>query len=228
LLNIKTSIISIDYKQTLQKFLPGIIEKGRESQDGSAASRFLQKLDDEDINKIYKIIYGLPDDLYNNLICIITRLFYNEISENINSALQNQGYGGSLSIGGIVAAGGAGGRLILYVNNIEADFNSLLYLSSEKMSNGILSWILKLISPALSGKDPYKQEKKVLSLLQNSFVRKQLENMAEKSLLKSGIIIKLEGIGFSQTGINPVELEKLSQIEKSFLDILVSIIKTTE
>ncbi|MFG6347851.1 MAG: hypothetical protein K1W15_03915, partial [Lachnospiraceae bacterium] len=159
---------------------------------------------------------------------IITRLFYNEISENINSALQNQGYGGSLSIGGIVAAGGAGGRLILYVNNIEADFNSLLYLSSEKMSNGILSWILKLISPALSGKDPYKQEKKVLSLLQNSFVRKQLENMAEKSLLKSGIIIKLEGIGFSQTGINPVELEKLSQIEKSFLDILVSIIKTTE
>ena len=52
--------------------------------------------------------------------------------------------------------------------------------------------------------------------------------MAEKSLLKSGIIIKLEGIGFSQTGINPVELEKLSQIEKSFLDILVSIIKTTE
>ena len=77
-------------------------------------------------------------------------------------------------------------------------------------------------------KDPYKQEKKVLSLLQNSFVRKQLENMAEKSLLKSGIIIKLEGIGFSQTGINPVELEKLSQIEKSFLDILVSIIKTTE
>lgn len=228
MLNIKTSIISIDYKQTLQKFLPGIIEKVRESQDGSAASRFLQKLDDEDINKIYKIIYGLPDDLYNNLICIITRLFYNEISENINSALQNQGYGGSLSIGGIVAASGAGGRLILYVNNIEADFNSLLYLSSEKMSNGILSWILKLISPALSGKDPYKQEKKVLSLLQNSFVRKQLENMAEKSLLKSGIIIKLEGIGFSQTGISPVELEKLSQIEKSFLDILVSIIKTTE
>ncbi len=226
--NIKTSIISINYRKTLQKFLPGIIEKCRESQDGSAASRFLQKLDDEDINKIYKIIYSLPDDLYNNLICIITRLFYKEISENLNSALHGQGYGSSLSIGGIVAGNAPDGRLTLYFNNIEADFNNLLYLSSEKMSNGILAWILKLISPALSGKDPYKQEKKVLSLLQNSFVKKQLENMAEKSLLKNGIVIKLEGIEFSQTGSKPIKLEKLSKIEKSFLDILVSIIKTAE
>ncbi|MCI9080147.1 MAG: hypothetical protein HFH68_14775 [Lachnospiraceae bacterium] len=228
MLNIKTSINLVDYRKTLQKFLPGIMEKCRESQQGSAASRFLQKLDDEDINKIYKIIYGLPDDLYNNLICIITRLFYNEIAENINSALQDQGYGSSISIGGIVAGNGPGGSLVLYFNNIDADFNNLLYLSSEKISNGILSWILKLVSPAISGKDPCKQEKKVLSLLQNSFVKKKLENMAEKSLLKNGIIIKLDGIEFSQSGSNPIKLEKLSKIEKSFLDILVSIIKTAE
>ena len=64
--------------------------------------------------------------------------------------------------------------------------------------------------------------------MQNSFVKKQLENMAEKSLLKTGIVIKLEGIEFSQSGSKPIKLEKLSKIEKSFLDILVSIIKTAE
>ena len=52
--------------------------------------------------------------------------------------------------------------------------------------------------------------------------------MAEKSLLKNGIVIKLDGIEFSQSGSKPIKLEKLSKIEKSFLDILVSIIKTAE
>ena len=67
-----------------------------------------------------------------------------------------------------------------------------------------------------------------MSFLQNVFIKRKLESVAEKSLLNNGVILKLGEISISQAEdniIEYIELEKLEKLEEDFLNILASLLK---
>ncbi len=230
MLNIKTNIVSINYEESLSNLLPAAFEKCKNMPQGSGTVRFVQELNNTSKENISRILKCLPKELYNRLLCIIFRLFSNEITENLNSTLQKQLPGSIIKINEILLNQEASGELLLYINNIEIDYTSLINFSSKKLNDGIISWILKIIIPVLSKIPADKQESGLVSFLQNVFIKRKLESVAEKSLLNNGVILKLGEISISQAEdniidyniINYIELEKL---EEDFLNILASLLK---
>ncbi len=228
MLNIKINIISVNYEASLSNLLPAAFERYKNMPKGSGAVRFIQELNDVSADSLSRILKCLPKELYNRLLCIISRLFSNEITINLNAALQKQLPGSIIKINEILLNQEASGELSLYINNIETDYNSLINFSSQKINDSIISWILKTIVPVLSKIPPDKQESGLVSFLQNGFIKRKIESMAEKSLLNNGIILKIGGITFSQAQdniIDYIELEKLDKVEEDFLNIIVSLLK---
>lgn len=228
MLDIKITILSINYEASLSNLLPAAFEKCKNMPQGSGTIRFIQELNNVSEDNMYRILKCIPKELYDRLLCIISRLFSNEITRNLNAALQKQLPSGIIKINEILLNQEVTGELSLYINNIETDYTSLVNFSSGKVNDGIISWILKTIVPVLSKIPPDKQESGVVSFLHNGFVKKGLESMAEKSLLNNGIILKLGEIAISQAEdniINYIELEKLEEVEEDFLNILASLLK---
>lgn len=227
LLNIKAGISSINYKASLNNLLPAALEKCKNMPKQGGAVGFFQELNDASVNDISHILKCLPDSFYSRLLCITSRLYGCEITKSINSAIKNQGFGNSIKINEVLLNQENNGRLILYLNHVEADYNNLIKLSGEKLPEGFIYFILKKIIPVLSGIPSHKYEDKILSILQNSFVKKGLEGMAGKSLLNNGIVLDIDEIIFSKADDNiveAIELEKLEYAEEDFLNILASIL----
>lgn len=227
MLNIKAGIVSINYKESLNNLLPAVLEKYKNMPKQNGFIRFFQELNDTSVNDISHILKCLPDNFYNRLLCITTRLYSSEITESINAAIKNQGFGNSIKINEVLLNQESNGRLLLYFNHIEADYSSLIKLSGEKLPDSFISSILKKLIPVLSGIPSHKYEDKILSFLQNSFVKKKLEGLAAKSLLNNGIVLDIDEITFSKTDDNiveAIELESLEYAEEDFLNILASIL----
>lgn len=227
MLNIKAGILSVNYKASIKNLLPAVLEKYKNMPKQDGAVRFFQELNDASVNDISHILKCLPDNFYNRLLCITARLYGKEITENINAAIKNQGFGSSIKINEILLNQENNGRLLLYLNHVEADYGSLVKLSGEKLPDNFISSVLKKIIPVLSGIPSHKYEDKILAFLQNSFVKKKLEALVSKSLSNNGIILDIDEIVFSKAGDNiveAIELESLEYAEADFLNILASIL----
>ena len=239
MLSIKTSIISVNYGESLYNMLPAAVERCKHMEQGSGMLRFVQELNNKSLDNLLKFLDCLPRELYNQLLCIIVKLYNNEITTMANNMVKSQEFGSSIDIGGIFLDHETGGNLSLYINNIEADYGSLICyakdkgfvdkiiqnISTGKLPRGIVTLVLKTITSMLSGMPSQKLESKLLFLLKQDFIKKKLADNIEKFLLGKGVVIKLGNIELLQLDGIPYKIEGLDGMEEKFSDILVSWIK---
>ncbi len=226
MLSIKTSIISINYGESLYNMLPAAIERCRNMEQGSGMLRFIQELNNKSLDNLLKFLDCLPRELYNQLLYIIVKLYNNEITSMANNMVKSQEFGSSININGIL-------------NNIEADYGSLICyakdkgfvdkiiqnISTGKLPRGIVTLVLKTITSMLSGMPSQKLESKLLFLLKQDFIKKKLADNIEKFLLGKGVVIKLGSLELLQSEAIPPKIEGLGEMEEKLSDMLVSWIK---
>ncbi len=239
MLSIKTSIISVNYGESLYNMLPAAIERCRNMEQGSGMLRFIQELNNKSLDNLLKFLDCLPRELYNQLLYIIVKLYNNEITSMVNNMVKSQEFGSSININGIFLDREPGGNLALYINNIEADYGSLICyakdkgfvdkiiqnISTGKLPRGIVTLVLKTITSMLSGMPSQKLESKLLFLLKQDFIKKKLADNIEKFLLGKGVVIKLGSLELLQSEAIPPKIEGLGEMEEKLSDMLVSWIK---
>lgn len=231
----KITIREIDYERSFENLFPMGMQKCRKMENPNLAVRFLLKMGDASMTAAIGILNLINEKYKSELLCGLVNLYCWEIQSALNSLLQKDEMGKSISIGDIyMAVQDYGGQLTLIGSDIKVDYGSLAKndIVKQKIGEfanqavkknmfGGISPIQKVVADGAgfaaevaSFAAPKEVEKKILSVMNKKENKDRMLPMAEQVLAEKGLSLKLEDVVFVQ-GTSAVESEKERKFELS-------------
>jgi len=251
------TITSVDYENSFQSLLPKLIQKSKTVENPGMAVRFLNKMGDDSLPIVLKIMAHMSDAEKEKLLLVMLDSNQVQINEALNKFLENRDFGNAIQIGEIHAVKMVGTEgFSLVVTGVKIDYDILLKtelvslnidsyadMVAEKFGvkgAGLLKNAAKFALHVGAEKAPGMLEQKAIALLNKEENNGKVLNVLKEGLEKIGLYLTVKDIVLMQVQEEQpdsnvvdeaVEADKKfrlpESIEESLMDAIVAYLKET-
>lgn len=231
MIKISFDVKKINYEKCFENLIPKVTKEYRESKDPKEIEKLIQRLGDDLVPVVNKLVGFLDTDTRDQIIAWLLETQQDLIISSANKALHDYLGVDAVMLGVVYVEDQPGTKLRLHAGQVRTDSTQLV---DSPVLTGIVGGVAKL---ALMFSNPETVEKDVIKLLSSDYVKSKLISALSDSLNKAGLDITLSDVVVSADNgegkipriTDPDKDEGLlpDAIEDKIIDALVAWLKQT-